>query len=118
VEEAYQPPVARGDRIKAGLALTLVAASTGVSVDRMVGPGRRPPGACRARWLSMYLAHVGFGWTLERVGHAFGVNRTTTSAACRWAETARDRPALDALIERLEACVRELLAAPRYELTR
>lgn len=64
----------------------------------------------------MYLAHVGFGWTLERVGHAFGVNRSTTSVACRWAETARDRPALDALIERLEACVRELLTAPRYEL--
>lgn len=116
MEEEYRAPVAKGDRIKVGLALQLVATVTGVPADGMVRPGRRPPEACRARWLSMYLAHVGFGWTLERVGHAFGVNRTTTSVACRWIETARDRPALDALIERLEACVRELLAAPRYEL--
>ena len=58
------------------------------------------PRACRARWSAMYLAHVSFGWPLERVGHAFGLNRATASTACRWAEDARDEPIDDWAVDR------------------
>jgi chromosomal replication initiation ATPase DnaA len=116
VEEMYRVPVAEGDRIRAGLAIQLVAASTGVTVERMRERPRLAGQACRARRLAMYLAHVTFGWPLERVGHAFGLNRATAAAACRWVEDERDRPTLDALLDRLEHCVREVLDAPACEL--
>ena len=116
MEDAYRVPVRREDRIKAGLALQLVAASTGVPKERMES-GRRLEGkACRARWLAMYLAYVTFGWPMDRVGHAFGMNRATAAAACRWAEDGRDWQALDDLLDRLERCARAVLEAPACEL--
>ena len=116
MEEAYRMPVTTGDRIKAGLALQLVAAATGVPVERMVARTRLRGPACRARWLAMYLAYVTFGWPIDRVGHAFGLNRATAAAACRWAEDERDGASLDALLERLERCARDALEGPRWEL--
>jgi len=116
VEEAYQVPVREADRIKAGLALQLVAASTGVPRERMETRARLEGRACRARWLAMYLAYVTFGWPMDRVGHAFGLNRATAAAACRWAEDGRDRSTFDELLERLERCVKDLLEAPSCEL--
>lgn len=116
MEDTYRVPVADADRIRAGLAIQLVSASTGVTVERMKAgsrPGRR---AARARWLAMYLAYVTFGWPIERVGHAFGLNRATAAAACRWVEDERDRPGLDDLLERLERLAREVLDAPVCEL--
>ncbi len=114
--EMYEAPVREADRIKAGLALQLVAASTGVSRERMETRTRLEGRACRARWLAMYLAYVTFGWPMDRVGHAFGLNRATAAAACRWAEDGRDRPALDELLDRLERCVTAVLEAPPCEL--
>jgi len=38
--EAYRVPVADADRIRAGLALQLVAAATGISVEKMTAPVR------------------------------------------------------------------------------
>ena len=109
----YRIPVAEADRIRAALAIQLIAAATGVSADRM--SARRHRGS-RARWLALYLAHIAFGWPLERVGHAFGLNRATVSAACRWVEDERDRPTLDAWLDRLEACARDICDAPVCEL--
>lgn len=116
MEETYRAPVAHGDRIRAGLALQMVAASTGVPVERMNARNRLEGQACRARWLAMYLAHVTFGWPLERVGLAFGLNRSTAAAACRWVEDGRDGRGLDDLLARLERCVREILDIPVREL--
>lgn len=116
MDETYQAPFADGDRIRAGLAIQLVAAATGVSVERMRARARLGGAECRARWLAMYLAYVTFGWPLERVGHAFGLNRATAAAACRWAEEERDRPSLNAMLDRLERCVREVMDAPVCEL--
>lgn len=116
MEDTYRVPVGDADRIRAGLVIQLVAASTGITAERMragARPGRR---ATRARWLAMYLAYVTFGWPIERVGHAFGLNRTTAAAACRWVEEERDRPTLDALLERLQRLAREVLDAPVCEL--
>ena len=116
VNSEYRVPVSEPDRIRAGLAMQLVALSTGVPVEAMAPRERLGPAACRARWLSMYLAHVGFGWPLERVAHAFGLNRATAATACRWVEEARERPAIDRLLDRLEGTVRELCEAPALEL--
>lgn len=109
MSRAYRVPVTEADRIRAGLALHLVAACTGVSADQMAGPERLGPRACRARWLAFYLAYITYGWPLERVAHAYGVNRATVASACRWVEDARDRPALDAVLDRLEEFARGAL---------
>ncbi|MBF0665995.1 MAG: chromosomal replication initiator DnaA [Brevundimonas sp.] len=114
--ERYRAPVRREDRIRAALALELVSASTGVPKEIMQVRSRLDGRACRARWLAMYLAYVTFGWPMDRVAHAFGLNRSTAAAACRWAEDGRDRPAMDDLLERLERCARAVLEAPACEL--
>ena len=115
--EAYKVPVTEGDQTRAGLALHLVAASTGVSIRELGDQGRLGMAALRARRLAMYLAHVGYGWTLERVAHAFGMNRATAAKACTWAENQREQPALDALLETLEGCLRAIMNDGRPELT-
>lgn len=112
----YRAPVEEGDRIRAGLAMQLVALPTGVSPEAMTASDRLGQKPTRARWLAMYLAHVSYGWPLERVGYAFGVNRNTAGAGCRWAEDARDDPQLDALLDRLETAVRDVCEAPRPDL--
>ena len=65
----------------------------------------------------MYLAYVIFQWPLERVGAAFGRDRTTAGLACRQIEDLRDDPEFDAQLEQLEACLRlapaEVMAAER-----
>lgn len=116
MKDLYRTPASGGDRLKAGLALQLVAAATGVPVEQMTGGVRRGGQACRARWLAMYLAHTAFGWPIERVGLAFGLNRATASQACRWAEDERDRPWLDDMMNLLERLVRELFDIPHREL--
>jgi chromosomal replication initiation ATPase DnaA len=116
MDDLYRAPTSGADQLKAGLALQMVAAATGVPVERMSGNARRTGQACRARWLAMYLAHVTFGWPIERVAHAFGLNRATAAQACRWAEDERDRPGLDDLLNRMERSVHDLLDGPRYEL--
>ena len=70
--------------------------------DYVALSSRTRPRACRARWSAMYLAHVSYGWPLERVGHAFGLNRATASTACRWAEDARDDDRYDAVMDGLD----------------
>lgn len=112
----YRVPVAEEDRIRASLAIHLVAAATGVPGERMRAQVRLGGAECRARRLAMYLAYVAFGWPLERVAHAFGLNRATAAAACRWVEEERDRPALDAMFDRLERCVHDVMDAPACEV--
>jgi chromosomal replication initiation ATPase DnaA len=113
--DAPQTPAPMSDRVRARLALQLVAATTGVPVEHMADT-RRKGRSCRARWLAMYLAHVTYDWSVERVGEAFGLNRSTAAQACRWAEEGRDRPALDEWLGRLERCVRLVVEAPACEL--
>ncbi len=116
VNQPYQPPASEPDRLRAQVALSLVAARTGVPPEAMTLPGRMRPAVCRARWLALYLAHVAYGWALERVSHAFAVNRTTAGKACRWAEDERDRPEVDRLLDELEGITRQLFDTPRLDL--
>lgn len=116
MEGGYRVPVAEADRIRVGLAVQLVAVATGIPAERIRRRARLDGPAGRARRLAMYLAHVTLGWPLERVGHGFGLNRATAAAACRWVEDGRDQPALDAMLDRLDRCAREILDAPAFEL--
>lgn len=113
--ETYRVPVGLADRTKAGLAIQLVALSTGVAPEDIAADGRQSPLACKARHVAMYLAHVAFGWPLERVGHAFGRNRSTVGLACRWVEDERDQPGLDGLLDQLEGVLQTACQAPRCE---
>ena len=113
-EPGYRVPVAEGDRTRTGLAMQMIALTFDLPITAMTGD-RLGLKACRARWMAIYLAHVGYGWTLERVSHAFGVNRTTASAACRWTEDARDEPAIDAALDRMEQTLRMICETPRPE---
>jgi chromosomal replication initiation ATPase DnaA len=115
MDEEERVATAAEDRIRARLALQMVAISTGMPLELIVQT-RNKGRMCRARWMAMYLAHVTFGWPLERVGHAFGMNRATVSTACRWGEDERDRPIVDETLDRLERCVRLLIDAPVCEL--
>ena len=116
MDDPWRAPVAEADRIRAGLALQLVASATGISVEKMTASARLKGQVCRARWLALYTAYVTFGWPLDRVAHAFGLNRATAAAACRWAGDGRDHPSGDALLARLELCVTQLLEAPACDL--
>ena len=96
------------DAEAAALLAQVVASATRVPVDQIVAGGRSH-GAVRARHIAMYLANVVFQWPLQRVGTAFGRDRTTVGLACRAVEDLRDDPAIDDGLDRLEACLK---AAP------
>lgn len=114
--EEYRVPVTEEDQVKAGLAIHLIAARTDAHPSQMTGRGRMNPRAARPRWLAMYLSHVAYGWTMERVGHVFGVNRASVGAACRWVEDEREQRSIDDLMNDLEGCIQGLYQSPRLEL--
>lgn len=103
---------ARKDRPRAELMRRLVAEVLTLPPEQVADTGLKDPWARQGRWLSYYMAHIGWGWSMERVGLAFDVSRTTVSEACRRVEDARDEPGLDACLERLEQC---LAALPRLD---
>lgn len=112
----YRVPVLEGDRIRADAALSLSALAFHIPVEEMNRRERVRVRACRARWSAMYLAHVSYGWPLERVAHAFGLNRATASTACRWAEDERDRSEYDLLMDGLEGALRGVMGLPVVDL--
>ena len=118
LETTYRVPVTERDRVRAGLVQQLIALCSGLPVEDIRSPGRLGLKGCRARWTALYLARVGYGWPLERVSHVFGVNRATAGNACRWVEDERDRPELDAMLDRLEALISTLFEAPLCDLPR
>jgi len=113
MNKPYRVPVTTEDRLRTELALSLVATSTGVPIVKIRSQERLSGPEGRARRLAIYLAYVTFGWNMERVGHAFGLNRTTAAKACRWVEDARDSKPLDELLDRLEDCAKQVLAITR-----
>ena len=116
LETTYRVPVTEPDRVRAGLVQQLIALCFGLPVEDIRAPGRLGLKGCRARWTALYLAHVGYGWPLERVSHVFGVNRATAGQGCRWAEDARDDPEFDNLLDRLTDLIRDVCETPKVEL--
>jgi len=116
VREPYRVPVSEEDRRRADLVMQIVAVRLDTPIQVAARGTRLAPAALRARRVAMYLAHVALGWQLERVGHAFGVNRQTASTACRRIEDARDEPHLDGLLDQLEEAIRGVCDAPPPDL--
>lgn len=111
----YRVPITGADRARAALALHLAAAMTDLAPERVAGGGRGKV-ACRARWLALYLTYVVHGWTLDRVGHAFGVTRSTVVAACRWGEQSRDVDRFDKTLNEVETLMRAVFDGPALEV--
>jgi len=116
MREPYRVQVSGEDRRRADLVIQVVAVRLGLSPSAITREKRLPPPALRARRVSMYLAYVALGWQLERVGHAFGVNRQTAATAARRIEDARDEPHLDALLDQMEEAIRAVCDAPPADL--
>ena len=112
----YRVIVPSEDRDRADLIVHVVAMRLGTPMETVVRTGRLSQPALRARRVSLYLAHVALGWSLERVGHAFRLNRQTVATASTRIEDARDETnandALNALLDELTATIRALCETP------
>jgi chromosomal replication initiation ATPase DnaA len=108
----YRIIVPSHDRDRADLTVHVVAMRLGTPMETLTRKSRLSLPALRARRVSLYLAHVALGWTLERVGHAFGLNRQTVARACTRMEEARDEPHLNDLLDELSATIQGLCEAP------
>lgn len=62
-----------------------------------------------ARQVAMYLAHVGLGLNLTRVGALFGRDRTTVAHGCAVVEDKREDPAFDRALCIVESVLRAAL---------
>lgn len=98
----------------ATLVIDMVALATDTPRAEIGGFERGGRAAVRARQIAMYLTYVIFQWPLERVGAAFGRDRTTAGHACRHVEDLRDDRGFDDMLERLEACLRLSPCAPGW----
>lgn len=117
MREPYRVEVNERDRLHADLVMQVVAVRLGVPTDTIRRTRRLAVPALRARRVAMYLAHVALGWQLERVGHAFGVNRQTAANAATRIEDARDHEALNQLLEELEDAINAICDAPPPDLS-
>ena len=108
----YQIIVPAEERDRADLVLQIVALRLGTPVETVVRKGRLSQPALRARRVSLYLAHVALGWTLERVAHAFGISRQTVGSACTRIEEARDEPHLNDLLDQLAETIQAVCDTP------
>lgn len=117
MREPYRVEVNEQDRLHADLVMQLVAVRLGVPTETIRRTSRLTVPALRARRVAMYLAHVALGWQLERVGHAFGVNRQTAANAATRIENARDHEALNRLLEELEDAIHAVVDAPPPNLS-
>jgi len=88
-----------------------VAAAFDLPVEELAAKTRRSAPVAFARQISMYCAHVTFGWSLTEAGNLFGRDRTTAAHACRVVEDSRDDGRVDALIQNVEDALHQWLRA-------
>jgi len=91
----------------------IVASAFGVAVRDLRAPSRGPAPVAFARQAAMYIGHVVFGLSLNRLGRGFGRDRTTARHACRTIEERRDDPKIDRALGVLEAVCCDAVAARR-----
>ena len=96
------------DTARARFACDVAAFALGCS-DPLLSLGRGGADVAFARQVAMYLTHVAFGMSLQRVGFAFARDRSTVAYACHLIEDRRDDAAFDNLLDQLETSLR---AAP------
>ncbi|WP_083660227.1 helix-turn-helix domain-containing protein [Acuticoccus yangtzensis] len=91
-----------------------VAAALNLPVDELAAKTRRTAPIAFARQISMYCAHVTFGWSLTEAGAVFSRDRTTAAHACRVVEDRRDCPRIDAVVTAVEEQLMGWLTAMEY----
>lgn len=105
---------AREDQGVAALVVEMVALATATPRSEILGVRHRARAAVQARQMAMYLIYVIFQWPLDRIGAAFGRDRTTAGHACRQVEDMRDDRHTDEMLDRLEACLRLSPGGPNW----
>lgn len=88
-----------------------VAAAFNLPVEELQAKTRRTAPVAFARQVSMYCAHVTFGWSLTEAGALFGRDRTTAAHACRVVEDRRDDETLDKLVQAIEDALHAWMVA-------
>lgn len=104
------------DRAAAKLAIAIIGYGLGLEPADIAGPTRGSARIAFARQVAMYLAHVAFEMSLNRVAIAFDRDRSTVGHACHLIEDRRDGLAFDEWIEGLEGLLREALGARLQEV--
>lgn len=97
----------RADRAAAKLAIAVAGYGLGIDAAEISGPTRGSAPIAFARQVAMYLAHVAFEMSLNRVAIAFDRDRSTVGHACHLIEDRRDGVDFDDWIEGLESMLRE-----------
>ena len=91
-----------------------VAAALNLPVDELAAKTRRTAPVAFARQISMYCAHVTFGWSLTEAGAVFCRDRTTAAHACRVVEDRRDCPHIDAVVSTVEEQLHSWITAMEF----
>ncbi len=89
-----------------GLIEEIVASVFDVDPEQLRRPTRGLARIALARQVAMYIAHIGFSFTLTEVGELFDRDRTTVAHACKQIEQRREDVDFDALLVLLEQIVR------------
>lgn len=93
------------DVAAAQLTIGVASYAMGVAAREVASRDRGSARIALARQVAMYLCHVGFALSLQRVALAFGRDRSTVAHACHAIEDKREEPKFDRWIASLEAMV-------------
>lgn len=86
----------------------LVAKEFDVAESALVSASRSAAPVAFARQAAMYMAHVAYQLSYAQVADAFGRERTTVAHACAAIEDARDDPAMEERLDKVEKRMRGL----------
>lgn len=106
------------DRAAVELAVSVASYALGIRTDEIIQEARGSQDVCFARKVAMYLAHVGFEMSLQRVAVAFARDRSTVASACHAIEDRREDAQFDMWIGTLEAMLRDAPAPHARALAR
>ena len=95
------------DRAAARLASDVASYALGVPADEILDPRRGATETAFARQVAVYLCHVGFEMSLQRIAIAFGRDRSTIAHACHAIEDRREDPQFDHWIGELETMLQQ-----------
>ena len=97
----------RRDRAAARLAADVASYALSVPADDILDLRRGAAAVAFARQVAVYLCHVGFELSLQRIAAAFGRDRSTIAHACHVIEDRREDPQFDLWIGGLEAMLQQ-----------
>lgn len=94
------------DEAFARLAADVASYALGVPADAILRLPREDRRVAFARQVAMYLCHVAFELSLQRVANAFGRDRSTVAHACHLIEDKREEERFEFWVTGLETMLR------------